>query len=127
MDRPGKILYDKTVIDCKDPASLADFYARLLGWEKGYVTDDFVIIGAGEGGADIGFQKNADYARPTWPDEAGKQQMMLHLDFAVPKRALDDWVKYAEYCGARVADTQYSDDWRVMIDPEGHPFCLDAT
>lgn len=127
MDRPGRILFDKTVLECRDPCALADFYARLLGWQKGYVSDGFVIIGSGEGGADIGFQRNEDYARPTWPDVPGEQQMMLHLDFAVPKAALDDWVRFAEACGARLADAQYSDDWRVMVDPEGHPFCLDAT
>lgn len=37
---------------------------------------------------------------------------------------LDKAVQYAIDCGAAMADKQFSDDWRVMIDPAGHPFCL---
>ena len=27
-------------------------------------------------------------------------------------------------CGAKQASQQFSENWRVMFDPEGHPFCL---
>jgi catechol-2,3-dioxygenase len=121
-----KIKFDKVVLDCIDPKALADFYAQLLGWKKGYVTDDFVIIGSETVHVDIGFQKNTDYVPPTWPEENGRQQQMLHLDFAVAHAELKDWVQKAVTLGAKVAGTQYSDQWTVMLDPEGHPFCFDA-
>jgi uncharacterized glyoxalase superfamily protein PhnB len=127
MDRNAmRIKFDKVVLDCLNPGALADFYADLLGWKKGYVTDDFVIIGSEASNVDIGFQRNLDYVRPAWPEESGRQQQMLHLDFAVDRAALEDWAQKAVSLGAQVAETQYSDDWTVMLDPEGHPFCFDA-
>jgi hypothetical protein len=51
---------------------------------------------------------------------------MLHLDFAVDPDDHQHWVEYAVSCGAKVADQQYSKHWTVMLDPEGHPFCIDA-
>ncbi len=122
-----KIKFDKVVLDCLDPKVLADFYVQLLGWKKGYVTDDFVIIGSEASNVDIGFQKNPDYVQPTWPEENGRQQQMLHLDFAVDHAELKGWIQQAVSFGAKVAQTQYSDHWTVMLDPEGHPFCFDAT
>ncbi|MDR0324735.1 MAG: VOC family protein [Oscillospiraceae bacterium] len=127
MQKPGAIKVDKIVLDCIDPAKLSDFYVKLLGWHKGYDTPDFVIIGSETGGIDIGFQKNLDYIPPVWPELEGKQQMMLHLDFYVPAGEHIEWVRYAIFSGARKADTQYSEDWTVMLDPEGHPFCLDSS
>ena len=47
---------------------------------------------------------------------------MAHLDFAV--NDLEKAVEYAVRCGASIANEQFSDDWRVMVDPAGHPFCL---
>lgn len=47
---------------------------------------------------------------------------MAHLDFAVNN--LEEAVRYAVQCGATIAPEQFSDDWRVMFDPDGHPFCL---
>ena len=47
---------------------------------------------------------------------------MAHLDFAV--NDLERAVEHAIQCGASVAAEQFSDDWRVMFDPAGHPFCL---
>ena len=54
--------------------------------------------------------------------DIGKQQQMAHMDFAV--NDLEKAVQYAMHCGAVVADKQFSDSWRVMLDPAGHPFCL---
>ncbi len=121
-----KIKFDKVVLDCLDPQKLADFYIKLLGWHKGYDKDGFVIIGSEFSNVDIGFQINADYVQPIWPEKDGKQQQMLHLDFAVDPTDQKYWVKQAVSLGARVADEQYSEHWTVMLDPEGHPFCIDA-
>lgn len=48
---------------------------------------------------------------------------MLHLDFHVED--LESAVKHAIECGAKLADSQYFETSRTMIDPAGHPFCLD--
>jgi hypothetical protein len=50
--------------------------------------------------------------------------MMMHLDIGVSD--LDAGARWAVECGATVADHQPQDDVRVMLDPEGHPFCLFA-
>lgn len=31
----------------------------------------------------LAIQHNPDYVRPVWPATAGRQQMMVHLDFEV--------------------------------------------
>lgn len=118
--------FDKVVLDCIDPHSLSEFYMNLLGWKKGFDTGWFVIIGSETSNVDIAFQKNDDYVPPVWPEAEGCQQQMLHLDFAVTPIEHRYWVEKAESLGAKVAGMQFSDQWTVMLDPEGHPFCIDA-
>ena len=57
-----------------------------------------------------------------WPEEPDAQQQMGHIDFAV--NDLEKAFRHAIHCGAAVAEKQFSNDWRVMLDPAGHPFCL---
>ncbi|EQG75396.1 hypothetical protein QKA_2322 [Clostridioides difficile DA00165] len=55
----------------------------------------------------------------------GHNRTSLNLNrkrFAV--NDLEEAVQYAIHCGATIAEEQFTDDWRVMIDPAGHPFCL---
>lgn len=125
MKSTGEIKFDKVVLDCKDPAALSDFYVKLLGWQKGYITDDFVIITADNGYIDIGFQKNEAYIPPVWPEEPGRQQQMLHLDFCMDRERLQELVQYAVSLGAKKAEMQYG-DWVVLVDPAGHPFCFEG-
>lgn len=113
------------VIDCdaKGALALASFYERLLGWP---VADSapggWARIEAPEGGLKIEIQGTSDYRRPVWPTAPGEQQMMLHLDFAVED--LDAAVEWAKECGATVAERQPRPHVRVLLDPQGHPFCL---
>ena len=118
------------VLDAADPLGLAAFYQRLLGWP----------IAASEGpvaGGDLGgwavlrspdrhhkieIQHEANYVAPTWPSTGSGQLMMLHLDFGVDD--LDAGVRWAVEAGATVAGHQPQADVRVLLDPEGHPFCL---
>ncbi len=108
-------------LDCRDADALADFYARLLGWEK-------TISGGGWAGIHtpqgliLAFQTVEEYAPPVWPWREGAQQQMAHMDFKVDD--LESSVAHAIACGARKADVQYFETSTVMIDPEGHPFCL---
>lgn len=121
-------MYSFTV-DCKEPYELAKFYAKLLNWEIPYHNEEYACIGAPgiEQGVypGITFQRNTEYIPPVWPEKPEaqqQQQQMAHLDFAV--NDLEKAVQYAIQCGATIAEEQFSDGWRVMFDPAGHPFCL---
>jgi hypothetical protein len=46
----------------------------------------------------------------------------MHLDFVVDD--LDEGERHALIVGARKADYQPGESFRVFIDPVGHPFCL---
>lgn len=113
-------------LDCKEPHELADFYARLLHWDVVFTDEDWACVGpkGAKNGSYPGilFQKNPEFVPPVWPEEPGAQQQMAHLDFAV--NDLEKAVQYAIRCGARLANDQFSEEWRVMFDPAGHPFCL---
>ncbi|MGN1020052.1 MAG: VOC family protein [Aristaeellaceae bacterium] len=115
-----------TTIDCRDHRALAKFYARLMGWTVFWEDEEYACVGApGTGQAEypgLTFQRCDAYVPPVWPEEPGRQQTMEHLDFAVAD--LPAAVEHALACGATRAREQYSTDWTVMLDPEGHPFCL---
>lgn len=126
MDHALKIKMYAFTLDCTDPYELAKFYAELLKWDIPFHDDDWACVGAPgtEQGAYPGimFQRNPAYKPPVWPEAPGAQQQMAHLDLAV--NHLDEAVAHAVHCGATIADQQFSDDWKVMLDPAGHPFCL---
>ncbi len=126
MDNGLKIKMYAFTVDCPDPYALAQFYAALLQWDIPFHNADWACVGAPgtEQGTypGITFQRNPDYTPPVWPDKSGEQQQMAHLDFAV--NDLKSAVSHAARCGAVIADEQFSEDWMVMFDPVGHPFCL---
>jgi catechol 2,3-dioxygenase-like lactoylglutathione lyase family enzyme len=117
--------------DAADPIALAEFYERLLGWpivqREGRragnpPNDGWAMLRAPSGPLKIEVQWEPHYRRPVWPPEDGEQLMMIHLDIGVDD--LDLGVKWAVAQGARIAEHQPQHDARVMLDPEGHPFCL---
>ena len=114
------------ILECKDIPQLLDFYSQLLNWQVVYNIDTFVRIQSEDKGTCIAFQYDEDYIPPVWPSQAGKQQMMSHLDFGVAdQNELEEATKKAIQLGAKVADTQYGEgEWRTLIDPAGHPFCF---
>ncbi|HWQ79665.1 MAG TPA: VOC family protein [Anaerovoracaceae bacterium] len=120
------IALNAVVLDCKDIDALADFYIRLLGWEKSYGDDEWVDVSSTSCGVKISFQRNEDYVPPVWPEEPDAQQQMMHLDFAVhSKEEMGLAEKHALSCGAVKADIQYGgDEWVTLFDPAGHPFCF---
>lgn len=108
-------------LDCVDPRSLAAFYRSLIGGDikESTASDDWVRLQTGAG-VDLGFQRDPDYVAPTWPNGLSQQ---AHIDFDVDD--LDESERLAVALGAAKAEAQPSpDEWRVMIDPAGHPFCL---
>lgn len=117
-----KIRLATVVIDCADAHRAADFYGRLLGWEKTLVEDDWVLMRDPAGGVGFAFQAEPDYIPPVWPETPGEQQKMLHLDFQVDD--LEAASAHAVACGARPHPERYYEGVRTFYDPDGHPFCL---
>ena len=109
-----------TVIDCPDPAALADFYAELLGWRVDEDrSDDWVEILA-ENGQRLAFQGVERFRAPEWPGQDVPQQM--HLDVVVDD--LDAGEAAVVRLGATKHEHQPGTTFRVFLDPAGHPFCL---
>ena len=113
-----------TAVDCAHPASLARFYAELTGWEIGELEDsedkvEWVDL-FHDGVRMMAFQKVANYIPPTWPEGPVPQQ--LHFDFHV--KDLDVGESKILAIGATKHAVQPGTNFRVYLDPEGHPFCL---
>jgi catechol 2,3-dioxygenase-like lactoylglutathione lyase family enzyme len=108
-------------IDCPDTDALAVFYRKLLGLEEAFATPDRGVICLAGAGPMLTLMRVDTFVAPSWP--AGPQHQQMHLDLAVDD--LDSAVPAAIALGAREAEHQPApDEWRVLIDPIGHPFCL---
>lgn len=123
------MILSSIVIDSDDANKLSDFYQKLLGWEKKVYDHGengiwITLRSKNESTTRLVFQQIENYQRPTWPDEDNKQQQMIHMDFYSDNVEKD--VKHALNCGASLAKYQ-SGDWKVLIDPAGHPFCIVPT
>lgn len=117
-----KIHFSSVVLDSANSNSLADFYSRLLGWQKHADDPEWIYVRNNQEYPLIIFQQTEDYIPPVWPNAPGQQQTGAHVDFGVSNLA--EAVEHALACGAKKAEAQYSERWTVMIDPAGHPFCL---
>ncbi|MGW0516709.1 VOC family protein [Crossiella sp. NPDC003009] len=116
------ISVESTVFDCPNPRELAEFYGRLLGWDKITGREDFLKL-HGPDGVRLAFQLAPDFQPPTWP--TGPRPQMLHLDLRVAD--LDAEHERTLACGAvALGEVQGTskDGFRVYADPAGHPFCL---
>lgn len=111
------------VLDCSDAGVMADFYAKLLGWELTHTRADGWAAVTSSDGMVMAFQEVPHYEPPVWPWERGRQEQMLHLDFWVDN--LEEGVRHALECGARLAEKQFFGTSRTMLDPAGHTFCID--
>lgn len=84
-------------------------------------TPDGTVVAISDGTSIVTMMRIENHVAPTWPGPGQQQQM--HLDIAVTD--LPDAVAGAVALGAREAAEQPSpNNWRVLIDPAGHPFCL---
>lgn len=121
MTRPS--LHLRTVcIDCADAEEMAAFYGRLFGWQVTAREPGWVLMRDPDGGTGLSFQAEPNYRPPTWPERADGQDKQVHLDIKVED--LDAAVAHAVAAGARLAEHQPEERWRVLFDPAGHPFCL---
>lgn len=112
------------VIDCADAGVMSEFYSKILNWQCTHPHANGWATITSPSGMVIAFQEVENYTPPTWPWKEGKQGQMLHLDFYVDN--LEEAVQFAIECGAKLANEQYYKTSRTMIDPAGHPFCLDT-
>lgn len=110
------------VLDCHQPLALAEFYQRLLGGDIDSDTDDWVVLTID--GRRLAFQQADEFAAPTWP--TGERPQQFHLDVTVddvdkiePQVLALGAVKHAVQPGEAAGD-----QFRVYLDPAGHPFCL---
>ena len=123
-----------SAIDCADPINLANFYSSITGLKIDITTENtdsnivWVELKDNQGIPKLAFQKVSNYKAPTWPEGPIPQQ--LHLDFAV--KNLDETEIELLKIGAVKTEFQpgspksndYSTEFRVYLDPEGHPFCI---
>lgn len=113
------------------PRDAAAFYSRLLGAQ--ITSSESARPGKPQedGWAQLkterltlNFEYEQFWSTPVWPAQVGKQTATQHLDIRV--RDLPAAIDWALKCGARETTEQPQGGVRVMIDPQGHPFCLFA-
>lgn len=108
-------------LDCARPQVLAEFYHQVLGWEVTHSQDEYAMIT--DGTTSIGFGRIDDHRPPPWPNTA-ESPKRYHLDLMVDD--LDEAERRILGHGATRPDHQPGETWRVLLDPEGHPFCICA-
>lgn len=110
---------------------MARFYGGLFGWKPTVVEPGWVLMRDPNGGTGVSFQETEGYQAPTWPEEPGQQQKMLHPEVRIipdegedPEAALEEAVRLALSVGGTLHERQERPDLRVVLDPSGHPLCL---
>ncbi|GAB3754604.1 VOC family protein [Zhihengliuella somnathii] len=108
------------VFDCEDTDQLATFYEQILGMIRVQHDDDgWVTIGDAPDRPALAFQHVDGYTPPEWPGQRIPQQ--AHLDIRVED--LDIAEAQVLALGA-TALNEGNENFRVYLDPQGHPFCL---
>ncbi len=70
------------VLDCRDDQSLAEFYVKLLGWEKVFSNDGWAGLKSLHGWT-LALQEVEGCVALVWPWEPNSQQPQAHMDFQV--------------------------------------------
>ncbi|MFE7524314.1 VOC family protein [Kitasatospora sp. NPDC057542] len=107
------------VLDSADPLALAAFYQKATGWELTHSDEDFASLAPAGAAPGLAFVRVDGHRAPGWPEGGAR----LHLDFAVAD--LPGAVGELLALGAtRPAFQPGEGQWVVLLDPQGHPFCL---
>ena len=113
-------------IDCAEAPPVARFYEQLLGFEVRDLGPMWAQLFDPAGGVHLNIQGDPKYEPPTWPEQPGEQQKMLHFEVQVDD--LEAAVATAIGSGGTEAPWQPPDRdqrrIRIMLDPAGHPLCL---
>ncbi|MFM9096653.1 MAG: VOC family protein [Actinomycetes bacterium] len=123
-----------SAIDCSNPVNLARFYSGITGLRLDLSSDDdeqkitWVELKDNSNNTKLAFQKIPNYRQPTWPE--GNIPQQIHLDFFVNdiKDVEDQVLKLGatktDFQPGSPPEEEVSLEFRVYLDPEGHPFCL---
>ncbi|MEA2826703.1 MAG: hypothetical protein QOG43_1142 [Actinomycetota bacterium] len=107
---------DEVVVDCLDPTALATFWGEVLGSEVVVRRPDWVYVHDPSSGVRIAFQQVPE-------PKQGKNRLHLDVEVADIAAAIPRCVAL----GATVVGEVQQDEagrFQVMLDPEGHEFCL---
>jgi catechol-2,3-dioxygenase len=112
------------VLDCPDPRALAGFYRELVGGDITYADDEWVSLRDGAAVL-LSFQRVPDYRPPVWP--TGDPPQQFHLDVTVTD--VEDAEARVLGIGAtkhavQPGEAEQDGNFRVYLDPAGHPFCF---
>ena len=107
--------FTELVIDCNDPATLAEFWRLVLGYEVIDSSDDEVEIKGPDGPSLL-------FGRVPEPKTVKNR---LHIDVNATDRSQSEEVERILELGATHADVGQKDvSWVVLADPEGNEFCV---
>jgi len=114
------------VLDCRDPAGLAAWWAEVLGYETVGIEDDGTVE-IGPPGQDRNGAVPTMLFAPV--PEPKAQKLRLHLDLTATDGDQDAELQRLLAHGATPVDVgqgPLSDamTWHVLADPEGNEFCL---
>ncbi len=107
------------VLDCDDPARLAEFWVPALGYRNLGTEGPYVVLypDGGRAGPKLLLQAVAE------PKQAKNR---MHLDFEVPD--VEEEKRRLVALGASVLRPEpyreHGSTWYVMADPEGNEFCI---
>jgi catechol 2,3-dioxygenase-like lactoylglutathione lyase family enzyme len=116
--------FSEVVVDARDPEALAAWWAEVLGYR---------VLDRDEGAVEIGPEAGFGGAAPTLVfvpvAEPSPGKPRLHLDLNATDRDQDAELERLLGLGATRADVGQTgeEDWHVLADPEGNPFCLLST
>jgi len=128
------IKYMYAAIDCPDPIALAYFYSAVTGLKVNVPPasnkDDVVWVELkdSQNETKLAFQKIPNFRPPTWPEGDTPQQS--HMDFfvddldLVEKEVLKLGAIKTEFQPGSPVEPNEIYEFRVYLDPAGHPFCL---
>jgi len=119
------------VVDCRDVAAQAGWWAEVLGWQKIYEADDEVVLVPGYLTEEMAREMPWERTPPGLvfvPVPEGKTvKNRLHIDLA-PHTSDDrdaEIDRLLELGATRVEVGQAADvSWTVLADPEGNEFCV---
>jgi catechol 2,3-dioxygenase-like lactoylglutathione lyase family enzyme len=114
------------VLDCRDPAGLAAWWAEVLGYEV-VGTEDDGSVEIGPPGQPVHGPVPTLLFQPVPDPTPGKRR--LHLDLNATDRDQDAELARLLALGATRADVGQGgeESWHVLADPEGNEFCLLAS
>ncbi len=105
------------VLDCNEPAVLADFWSQALGYRLVGSIGNYTMLVPADGGPQLLLQRVDEI-------KAGKNRM--HVDIHTPD--IDTEANRLAALGARrlndIVHAENRSRWIVMADPEGNEFCV---